>query len=432
MAVDAGGAEQARASVPTPFAASAEGVEMAVADLDRALVGVIAGLGAARGRVAAVGLTGMAESGAPLRGGRPAGPVIAWHDGRGEATVASLERRFGPALARWTGRRVRTVSSVAKLGWLLDHGLAGADRWLGVPELGLFRLTGEQATEFSLAARTGAYDVVERRFRREVIEHVLAGGGTPGSGAGRLFPPVRPAGSVMGLVSRAAAAGTGLVAGIPVTVAGHDHLAAAAGLGARPDDLLNSVGTAETLLRRLPAAPDVDRALALDLAVTVWPGGDAWGLLASCTRSGLVVDALAARLGLDPPALDRLAASGPEGPPAGHVTPGAAVDLPQGISVAGSTPGELWTATLRVLADRTAAAAGRVAQVAGPAGRLVVFGGGSRSAVGLRLKTEALGIPVVGCPVTEAAAHGAALAAGLAAGWWPDLAAAPTPPLGPG
>ncbi len=109
----------------------------------------------------------MAESGAPLRAGRPVGPVIAWHDGRGEETVASLERRFGPALARWTGRRIRTVSSLAKLGWLLDHGLPEPDRWLGVPELALFLLTGAEATEHSLAARTGAYHVTERRFLPE-------------------------------------------------------------------------------------------------------------------------------------------------------------------------------------------------------------------------------------------------------------------------
>ena len=94
---------------------------MEVADLGRALAEAIAALGPARERVCAVGVAGMAESGAPLRRGEPIGPVIAWHDGRGEETVASLERRFGPDLARWTGRRVRTVSSVAKLGWLLDQ-----------------------------------------------------------------------------------------------------------------------------------------------------------------------------------------------------------------------------------------------------------------------------------------------------------------------
>src|SRR5207237_6972813 len=119
-----------------------------------------------------------------------------------------------------------------------------------------------------------------------------------GSGL-EFFPSVRAAGVAMGFVSEAAAAGYGLPAGIPVTIAGHDHLAAAAGLGAGPDDLLNSVGTAETLVRRLDVAPDVERALELDLAVTLWPGGAAWAVLASAARSGLVVDALAAQRGVE-------------------------------------------------------------------------------------------------------------------------------------
>jgi xylulokinase len=434
VAVDAAGREQAASAVATPFRAVAGGVEMAVGDLEAAVLDVVAALGpGVAGRVAGVGVAGMAESGAPLLGGRPVAPIIAWHDGRGGETVASLERRFGPALARWTGRRAGTVSSVAKLGWLLTHGVPTPDRWLGVPELVLFRLTGAAATEYSLAARTGAYDVVERRFLPEVIDHVVAAGGAAGANAAGLLAPVLRSGTVMGVVSGEAAATFAVPAGTPVTIAGHDHLAAAAGLGARPDDLLNSVGTAETLLRRLPAVPDVDRALALDLAVTVWPGGTAWGVLASAVRAGLVIDALVDRLGLEPATLDRLAGDG-AGASAGGAgaggAPTATVELPQGIAVVDGPPGEMWTATLRAMARRTAAAADRVARLVGPPGRLVVFGGGSRSAVALRIKAEELRIPVVGYPVADAAARGAALAAGVAAGWWPDVAAGPRPVSG--
>jgi len=426
VVVDAAGTELAATSAATPFAPSADGVDMEVADLRRALAAVAAALGPARERVAAVGVAGMAESGAPWRSGRPVGPIIAWHDGRGEEAVASLERRFGPALARWTGRRVRTVSSVAKLGWLIDHGLPAPDRWLGVPELVLHLLTGAEATEHSLAARTGAYHVTEGRFLPDVIAHVTACTGA----SAELFPPVRAAGTAMGFVSEDAAAMSGIPAGVPVTIAGHDHLAAAAGLGARPDDLLNSVGTAETLVRRVDSVPDVDRALELELAVTVWPGGDAWGVLASATRSGLVIEALAAHLGIDPITLDRLVDGGPAGGPAGPVE--AMVALGQGIEVPAGPPAEMWTATLRALARRTAVAAGRVADLAGPHRRLVVFGGGSRSPAWLRAKAAEAGVPVLGCPVPEAAARGAALAAGVAAGWWPSPAAGPVPALGAG
>jgi sugar (pentulose or hexulose) kinase len=410
VALDGAGAERGAASVATPFRPSANGIGMEVDDLERALIEVVMALGPSGEDVAGVGVAGMAESGAPLRADRPVAPIIAWHDGRGEETVASLEASFGPDLSRWTGRRLRTVSSVAKLGWLLDHGCPTPDRWLGVPELGLWLLTGAEATEYSLAARTGAYRVIERTWLTEVTDHL----GIPST----VFPEVRPAGGVMGSVSEEAAGRFGFPAGVPVTVAGHDHLAAGAGLGASPDDLLNSVGTAETVFRRTDSPPDIQRALDLDLAVTLWPGGASWAALASAARSGVVLGELAASLGRSPAELDHLAER---------------LTLVQGTDRVGAeSEAEMarqWCAALAALAGRTVAAGARVAELVGPHRRLVVFGGGSRSAPWLAAKARAAGVPVVRSGLAEAAARGAALAAGAAAGWWPTVSAGPTPPL---
>jgi xylulokinase len=264
---------------------------------------------------------------------------------------------------------------VAKLGWLLDHGLPQPDRWLGVPELVLWLLTGAECTEHSLAARTGAYDLTERRWLDEVVEHL----GLPPD----VFAPVRPAGTAMGLVSGGAAAAYGIPAGIPVTIAGHDHLAAAAALDAEPGDLFTSVGTAETLIRRIGAPPDVDRALELNLAVTVWPGGESWGVFASAARAGAVVEAVCIELGVQPGELDDLT----------------------------GLPSERWTATLQELTARTAEAVERMVALTGPYGRLVVFGGGSRSRRWAEAKAARLDVPLQRCPFPDAAARGAALAA---------------------
>jgi xylulokinase len=427
--LDRAGSQCGLAVEPTPFVRRPAGVEMDLTDLEGALGHLLEGLGSARERVVAVGVAGMAESGAPMDGGRAVAPILAWHDGRGEETVARLERHFGEALPRRIGQRLRSVSSVAKLGWLLEHGVCPPARWLGVPELCLYVLTGAEATEHSLAARTGAYDVVRGGYMPEVAAFL---GLRPDT-----FPPVAPSGAVMGRVSRPAGARYVLPEDTPVTVAGHDHLAAGVGLGPGEADLLNSVGTAETLLRRHPTAPDIERSLDLGLAVTVWPGGAAWGVLASVKRSGIVIAALAAALGLEPAELDRLAetvGAGAAEELGADLTPwlelrSAAAPAPE---VPTGPPGAVWATTLGTLSARTVDTAARLSALLGPHERMVVFGGGSRSRPWMAAKAAAMtGAPVLRSTIPDATARGAALAAGAAAGWWPSTADGPAPPLEP-
>ncbi|MDP8992297.1 MAG: FGGY family carbohydrate kinase [Actinomycetota bacterium] len=420
LLLDGEGEERRSFTVTTPFAAGEEGREMAVEALLGSLGRLLGGLGDEIERVEAVAVAGLAESGAPLDGrGRPLAPVIAWHDPRGEEAVERLKERFGEGLDRRIGQPLRTVSSVAKLGWLGDHGVEGIRRWLGVPELCLFHLTGEEVTEHSLAARTGAYEVVEQRYMPEVVDALGLGGD--------VFPPVLAAGSPMGRVSAQGSAWSGLPEGIPVTIGGHDHLAGAEGVGASLQDLVNSVGTAETVMRRSAEAPDVGKALELRTAVTVRPGGGEWVVLASAARAGLVLEAAAGALGRSLAELDDLARE------AGEVEVGDDLvrsiqagdhpDLPE------AEPGEVWNGLLRALSERTFESAGRLVELLGPAERLLVFGGGSRSAHWMRVKAQVGDLPVLRTRSPDAVARGAACFAGVAGQWWGSVEDAPRPPL---
>ena len=395
--MDAGGREVGGATVATPFATTDGRVEMPVDALFGCLREVLAALGDRRRRVVAAGVAGIAESGAPLdSAGRPLAPIIAWHDERGGEAVALLEREFGPDLALRTGQPPHTKMTAAKLGWLVAHGLQGMHRWLGVPELALRALTGAEATEHSLAARTGCYDVVTHGWMPEVA-------GALGFSTDA-FPPVCAAGSVMGRVSADGAAWSGLPEGLPVSTAGHDHLAGMAGAGAGAGDVANSVGTAETVAGRTAAAPDMAAAVANRAAVSIYPGGAEWAVMVSAARAGPVIDAAAAELGRSPAELDALALAGDAG------------------------AGRQWAGVLDDLTARTVDAYDRLTGVLGPRQRMVVFGGGSVSEPWLRAKAAALPVPVVRSSVTSAVARGAAVHAGVAAGWWPSEAGAPTPP----
>jgi xylulokinase len=393
----------------TPFVTTADGVQMSAVALRTAVAEVLDRLGHDRAHIAAVGITGMAESGTALdQNGTALGPIIAWHDARGTDTVGRLQQHFGPGLAARIGQPLRPVSSVAKLGWLCAQGVRGVHRWLGVPELCLHWLSGAWATEHSLAARTGWYDVTHLRYLPAVAELLLV--------PTKVFLPVLTAGEVMGSVSIPGAAWSGLPRGIPVTLAGHDHLAGAEGVGARQDDLINSVGTAETVLRHHAKLPDMDRALALRLAVTVRPGGQGWAVLAGAARSGLVLHAAASALGRSLSALDDLAEQ------AGVADATALLrSIQQGeiVQPPPSPAGAVWNGLLHALAQQTVEAARRLIELSGPARRLVVFGGGSHSRPWMRAKAQAASIPVVRSAEVQAAARGAALAAGVAAGWWP-------------
>jgi xylulokinase len=425
LLMDAGGRVWGSAATATPF----DRGEMSVGALVGAVGRAIGDVGTERDlrSVVAVGIAGMAESGAPLdRDGGPMAPIIAWNDPRGAEVVGRLHREFGPDLDRLIGQRLRTVSSVAKLGWLVDHGVGAVARWLGVPELALHALTGSAATEFSLAARTGAYDVASLGYLPEVAQAIGV--------APDVFALVSPAGGAMGRISASGAVWSGLRRGIPVTVAGHDHLAGRAGSGAAPEDLVNSVGTAETVVLGVATLPDVDRALACRVAVTVMPGGARWALLASAARSGIVLAAVSGALGRSAEDLDRVA-SGAGWVEVSDVLISAAAagesfesQLPDG------SVGAVWNGVLVALASRGWDAVDRVREVAGLAGadgsRLVVFGGGSRSLPWLEAKASARpDMEVWRSGAVEAVARGAAVYAGVAAGWWSAPDDGPRPPL---
>jgi len=420
LLLDVAGTEVAVAAGPTPFASEGSRIEMPVERLLQATEHLVASLGADRERVAAVGLAGMAECGAPLdRSGAPVAPVIAWHDSRGTDVAERLVEQFGDALGLRTGQRPRSVSTVAKLGWLVANGTNALQRWLGVPELVLRSLTGAEVTEHSFASRTGCWDVVEMTW----LEDVAAAAGF----SMEVFGPVLPAGSAMGHIDAPTAERWGLPAGIPVTLAGHDHLAGAVGAGAGPGDLVNSVGTAETVLGTTTTAPDLRTALDLRTPVSVAPGGRGWVILAGAARAGVVLEAAAGRFGYGFAELDAMAE---------QATPVDATELVTSLQAGtpavfpDAAPGDIWLGLLGALAERTAEAARRVRTFVA-AERLLVIGGGSGSRPWTRAKTELVGLPVLRPRTSQAVARGAAVMAGQAAGWWPSSDAAPKPGADP-
>ena len=198
------------------------------------------------GEVAAVGISSMAETGTALDASlRPLRPLISWRDQPGREQAGELARELDAQdLYARTGLRLSAKLPLVTWRWLRDaepSTFAAMRVWAGAADLAVLALTGAVVTDPTLAGRTGAYSLADRGYDPDLLR--LAGVPV------ERLPAVAGALTPAGTVTTAAAAATGLRAGTPVVVAGHDHLVAAWAAGVRePGQVADSMGTAEAII----------------------------------------------------------------------------------------------------------------------------------------------------------------------------------------
>ncbi|MCX7671279.1 MAG: FGGY family carbohydrate kinase, partial [Anaerolineae bacterium] len=195
--------------------------------------------------LAGLAIASLAEAGVMLdAAGRPLAPIIAWYDRRSEPQAEWLEQQISEAeLHAITGQRAGASFGVCKWLWMREHWPAAAGQmatWLPVPNYILWRLTGERSIDLSQASRMLALDQRRLDWSERILDAV---------GLRRdQLPRPQPGGTVIGAVTPAAAAETGLPAGMPCALGGHDHLCAAFAAGAyRPGVVADSSGTAQAV-----------------------------------------------------------------------------------------------------------------------------------------------------------------------------------------
>jgi sugar (pentulose or hexulose) kinase len=407
----------------TPWTITTSGAELdATALLEAAKIAVAEALSECPpGPIDGLGVASLAESGVLLdRRGEPVAPVIAWHDTRDQAELADLRDVVSAHdFSATTGLPFRQQWSLTKHRWLLNNvpSAREAVRRLNVAEWIVRGLGGEQASEQSLASRTGWLRLAERSWWHET----LAWSGVSEA----MLPPLVTAGTPLGRVS--ADAGLSRLTGAALTVAGHDHQAAVVGAGADgAGDELDSCGTAEAMVRTIAPGltPPVIAELAARGITTGWHAvADNWCLLGA-TQGGLALQRVLGLLGktkADLPALDAEAIALPM-PEIQVVAPAfGKVDI---LDVAdGDGPAHLWRAALEAVTAQAAQIHDAMSAVSGVHRRLVVTGGWSRSEGLIAVKRRRFG-ELTRADVNEAGARGAALLAARAAGAAADTSAA--------
>jgi sugar (pentulose or hexulose) kinase len=408
VAFDRHGGERGSAAAPTPWVARRGGVETTGDDLVGTALSVVADACAGTDSVAAIGITGMAESGVLLDStGAATSPVLRWDDPRTDDTADALYGRIGPAaFSERTGLPPTGRTTLAKLHWETTVGGCGGVSWLGVPELLAHRLGAARVSERSLASRTGGYDVLADVW---LPEHLDAAGL-----AGLRLPDLCSAGDVVGRVRSDAP----VAPGAALVVAGHDHVCAAVGAGVPGDDWVgDSMGTGEALVRAVDLSAVeptlVTRLVADGMTVGrhVLPGRLA---VSRGLGSGLIL-----RRALHLVGLAEHPAAGPERRALDEAArevahpPSLAADAEW--TVTGLRPEVVWRAALDLVARRAAEGLAALDTLLGPHAGVVACGGWLRSAVVRETKAAAIG-PYEWASMAEPGAFGAAVLAARALG----------------
>jgi glycerol kinase len=390
--------------------------------------------------LAALGITNQRETTVVWnrRTGHPYGNAIVWQDTRTDSIAAALERQgSGDLIRHKAGLPPATYFAGGKLRWMLDHidglrvdaergeALFGTiDTWL------LWNLTGGvsggvHVTDVTNASRTMLMDLTTLDWDDELLELFSV----PRPMLPRIAPSATP--EPYGLTSA-----LGPFAGeLPVTGMLGDQQAAMVGqVCFAPGEAKNTYGTGNFLL--LNTGPDIVRSKSGLLTTVCFKfGADpaVYALEGSIAVTGAAVQWLRDQLGIISGAAESetLAAQvtdtgGVYFVPAfsGLFAPYWRADA-RGAIVGLSrfhTGAHLARATLEAIAYQTRDVVEAMERDSGV--RLEVLkvdGGVTANNLAMQLQADILGVPVSRPAVAETTALGAAYAAGLAAGFWPDL-----------
>jgi xylulokinase len=223
--------------------------------------------------IAGIGVTGMLPAVVLLdREGRLIRPSIQQSDGRCFAEVEELRAEVDEAaFLRRAGNGVNQQLVAPKLRWIERHepeAFARIATVFGSYDYVNYRLTGVRAMEQNFALEAGFVDLATE----EVADDLVALARVPRDAV----PPRSRSHAILGHVTEAAAAETGLAAGTPVVGGAADLIASAlaAGLAEPGDVLLKFGGSVDVLVASDRPAPDARMYLDHHLVPGLWvPNG---------------------------------------------------------------------------------------------------------------------------------------------------------------
>jgi xylulokinase len=360
--------------------------------------------------------------------GRAVAPAIMNADNRALEESRELTERFGyEKTYSISGAPPHPMFALAKIAWMRRHApevMRKAERFLCVGDYLCARMGLPPVIDPSLAARTQLFDIRTRQWSPALCDLI---GLKPAA-----FSSIQNAGTLVGHLSSEAAAELGLPKGVAVVAGGHDQPVGALGLGVTQEGMVgDSAGTYEclTVSSSQPHVEPAAQAARLNsychvvpgqyITLAFFPSGVMvrWFTEVLCGFSekgamGRFLEALEAPAAAKPSGLrvapHLLGACNPRWNPNAKA---AIINLTVGTGRAAIFRGILEGIAFE-LAENV-----RALETLGCAfDEIRVFGGGARSALGLKLRAAAAGKSFRISKTDDAACLGAAILAGMGCG----------------
>ncbi len=382
--------------------------------------------------VAAIGITNQRETTVvwDRKTGKPICNAIVWQDRRTASICDKLRaQKLDKLIQRKTGLIVDAYFSATKVQWILQN-VKGAKARAAKGELAfgtidswlLWNLTGGKvhATDVSNASRTMLYDIRKGIWDDELLKIF----GVPRS----MLPEVRDSSGEFGTTSL-------LGGSIPIAgIAGDQQSALFGQICTKPGMVKNTYGTGCFMLMNTGTKPINSKNKLLTTVAWRINGRTEYALEGSVFIAGAAIQWLRDGLGIIRQSADveALAASVPDTGGVYLVPAFAGLGAPHWDAYArgtllgltrGTTAAHIARATLEGIALQVMDILKAMEADAGiKLKELRVDGGASVNNLLMQLQCDLLGVPVVRPKVNETTALGAACLAGLAVGYWKNLA----------
>ena len=363
-------------------------------------------------RIAGVGVSGLMHAPVLVDGaGDPVAPAMLWMDQRCAPQVDALRRE-----AQGEADVLASTVSGPKLRWLAEErpeALARAARLLLPKDFIRLRLGGAAGSDPNDAGGTGLYDRDAGTWRWDLVERCRV--------PRRLLPELRPPGAAAGFVSPEAARQTGLLPGTPLATGSGDTACTRLGAGRpRPGEACLYLGTAAWIAG--PAPPPAGGGAA---ALRTFGATSTTGAALRWLRDVLAPPDGAAGDAATYASLTHRAAGAPPGAEGLFFLPhlmGERGPVPDPLArgaLAGLTLRHGQGHIARAVLEGTAFHLRRLIEGrfgdSPPAGA-IACGGAARSALWMQILADVTRLPLRVPAVVEAAALGAAILGGVAAG----------------